>query len=162
MRFVRGVLAGTLLTFTLSLILSSLAAQSSDLAQIRKIAEAQHDMVIILIKKREFSKAAEEANKIFQMKWPEDQEPILKDELLRFSDLFRHNGEAKIALQLIDANLALFKSPKSRAEIMKDKAYILEGLGRHDEALECFREVTRLLEAKSSSPDMKSSSPIKK
>jgi tetratricopeptide (TPR) repeat protein len=169
MRFVRDVLAAWLV-FSLPMSLPKLAAQSPDLARTRKIAEAQHDIVIILIKKKEFAQAAVEADKIFQMNWPADQEQVLKDELLRFSDLFRHNGAARIALQLINTNLALFKTPKTRAEVLKDKAYLLEGLGQHDEALESFREVKRLLQAtNSSSPDKaginsdkNSSAPVKK
>jgi tetratricopeptide (TPR) repeat protein len=160
MRFVRSVLAAWLV-FVIPLSLSSPAIQNSDLARTRKIAEAQHDIVIILIKKKEFAKAAEEANKIFQMNWPEDQEQVLKDELLRFSDLLRHNGEVTIALQLINANLALFKTPKIRADVLKDKAFLLECLGQHDEALQTYREVTRLLQAPNSSPNKKTETPDK-
>jgi tetratricopeptide (TPR) repeat protein len=142
----RQLPAGALLVILLSLEVPILSSQESELGKTRKIAEAQHDIVMILIKKKDFTKAAEEANKIFQMKWPDDEESVLKDELLRFSDLFRHYNQPALALQLLDKNMGLFKSRKIRAEILKDKAYLLEGMGQHDPALECFREAKHLLE----------------
>ncbi len=127
---------------------SQLSSQATDLSQTRRIAEAQHDIVVILIKKKEFDQAAMEANKIFDMNWPEDQAGVLKDELLRFSDLFRHYHQPEIALRLLDSHMCMFKSAKMQAELLKDKAYLLEGVGRHDEALVCFRDYKRLLENK--------------
>jgi tetratricopeptide (TPR) repeat protein len=149
----RGQLpAGILLAILLSLMVPILSSQESELSRTRKIAEAQHDIVMILIKKKEFAKAEEEANKIFQLKWPEDQESVLKDELLRFSDLFRHDNQPAIALQLLEKNMGLFKNRKIKADVLKDKAYLLEGMGQHDSALECFREAKLLLEGESQPP----------
>jgi tetratricopeptide (TPR) repeat protein len=148
----RHFLAGTFLAFTAGLAVPRLPAQESDLNKTRRIAETQHDIVMILIKKKEFTKAAEEADKIFEMKWPESQEAALKKCLLDFSDLFRHDQHPEIALRLLDKHMNVFKSNKNRAEILMDKAYVLEGMGRHDEALECFREAKRLLEIKNSPP----------
>jgi tetratricopeptide (TPR) repeat protein len=119
-------------------------APAQDLNRIRRVAEAQHEIVMILINKKDFTKAAEEANKIFQMKWPNDQEPVLLKELLGFSDQFRHNGQPAIALQILESNLALFKSAKSQAEIWKDKGYLLEAMGKHDKAIECFKKAIDL------------------
>ena len=143
-RFCRGLLAGTIFALAIPSALPLLPAQNADLPKMRRIAEAEHDIVMILIKKREFAQAAEEANKIFQMNWPEDQEQMLKDELLRFTDLFRHNGQPAIAVQLLETNLRIFKAPKVRAEILKDKGYMLEAMGQHDKAIECFREAKEL------------------
>jgi tetratricopeptide (TPR) repeat protein len=143
----RQILVGPFLTIMLSFA-QQIPAQEADLGRIRKIAEAQHEIVIILIKKKEFDRASAEANKIFEMNWPEDQAPVLKDELLRISDLFRHNGQPEIALRLLDAHMCMFKSTKIQADILKDKAYLLEGMSRHDQALDCFRDAKRLLETK--------------
>jgi tetratricopeptide (TPR) repeat protein len=151
-RFRGQILAVSFLVLALESAIPRLPAQNDDLNKTRNIAAAQHDIVIILIKKRDFAKAAEEANKIFQMKWPDDQEPVLLKALLGFSDLFRHNNQPAIALRLLDANLNLFKANQSKAEILKDKGYLLEVMGQHDKALDCFREVKRLLEIKSPPP----------
>lgn len=139
-----GIFTGSCLLFTLSMAAPHLPAQNAEIGKIRSIAESQHEIVIILIKKRDFGKAAEEANKMFQMKWPADQEPVLKDELLRFSDLFRHYGQPALAVQLLETNLSMFKSDKIKAEIWKDKGYLFKEMGQDDKALECFREAKRL------------------
>ncbi len=141
-------LVGPFFTVILGLTQQQIPAQEMDLSRTRKIAETQHEIVMILIKKKEFEKAAAEANKIFDMNWPEDQAPVLKDELLRLSDLFRHNNQPEIALRLLDTHVCMFKSTKIQAELLKDKAYLLEGMGRHDQALDNFREAKRLLENK--------------
>jgi tetratricopeptide (TPR) repeat protein len=144
----RHFVVGPVFTIMLLVAQSRLPAQETELGRTRKIAEAQHDIVVILIKKKEFDKAAEEAKKIFDMKWPEDEAPVLKDELLRLSDLFRHYGQPEIALRLLDTYMCMFKSAKIQTEVLKDKAYLLEGMGRHDQALECYREYKRLVETK--------------
>lgn len=144
----RHLLTSALLAFAAGLAAPRLRAQESDFNTTRKIAETQHDIVMVLIKKKEFTKAAEEADKIFIMKWPENKEGVLKDDLLNFSDLFRHEKQPEIALRLLDKHMGIFKVNKNRAEILQDKAYLLEGMGRHDEALDCFREARRLLETK--------------
>ncbi len=141
-------LVGPFFALMLGCAQPQLSSQETDLSQTRKIAEAQHDIVVILIKKKEFDRAALEANKIFDMNWPEDQAAVLKDELLRFSDLFRHYRQPEIALRLLDTHMCMFKSKKMQAEVLKDKAYLLEGMGRHDQALDCFRDAKRLLEEK--------------
>ncbi len=144
----RRFLVGTFLAFTAGLTVPRLPAQESDLGTTRRIAESQHDIVMILLKKKEYDKAAEEADKIFALKWPDNQETVLKKCLLDFSDRFRHAQHPEIALRLLDKHLGLFKSNKNRADILMDKAYVLEGMGRHDEAIECFREAQQLLETK--------------
>ncbi len=148
----RRILAGTLLAFTAGLAVPRLPAQESDFNRTRKIAEAQHDIVMMLIRKKEFTRAAEEADKIFDMKWPENQETTLRKCLLNYSDLFRHDEHPEIALRLLDKHIGMFKSNKNRADILMDKAYLLEGMGRHDEALQCFREAKQFLEMKDPAP----------
>jgi tetratricopeptide (TPR) repeat protein len=121
-----------------------LPRQNSELSRNRNYAEAQHEIVMILIKKKEYDKAADEANKIFQMKWPEDQESVLLKELISISDQFLHCDQKPIAVRVLDANLPTFHVAKNRASIWKEKGYLLEKMGEHDKALECFREAQRL------------------
>jgi len=149
-RFQKHFMAGTLLAFAFPIAGSCLPVQGPDLGQTRSVAEAQHEIVVILIKKKEFAKAAEEANKIFKMKWPDGEEPVLLKELLGFSDEFRHNKQHEIALRLLDSNMNAFKAPRHKAAIWKDKGYIYKEMGQPDKALECFREAQRLEMGKNS------------
>jgi len=129
-----------------------LPAQTTDLSKIKSFAESQHEIVKILIDTKKFNEAAQEANKIFQMKWPDDQEPVLLRELLVFSDQFLLYKQNALALQLLETNLPMFKTAKSKASIWKEKGYLLEKMGQHEKALECFREAQRLEKVEDSSP----------
>lgn len=143
-RFGKQALPLVVLALVAALAIPYRPAPSQDLSRIRSVAEAQHEIVMLLILKKDFTKAAEEANKIFHMKWPDDQEPVLLKELLGFSDQFRHYGQPAIALQILESNEGIFKTSKSKAEIWKDKGYLLEAMGKHDKAIECFKKAVSL------------------
>lgn len=119
------------------------------LTQLRSMAEAQHEIVMLLIRKKEFAQAAAEANKIFQMRWPADQESLLVKELLGISNQFQQYGQETLALQLLNDNQSVFKSRKSLVDIYKEMGYLSKRLGRDDEALDYFK---RARELESSSP----------
>jgi tetratricopeptide (TPR) repeat protein len=126
----------------------ALAAQadtsSSQLDKTRSQAESQHEIVLLLIKKKEFTQALAEANKIFEMKWPADQEPTLLKELLLLSDSFLQAHQAATGIRLLETNSKAFKSPASQATIWKEKGYLYKNMGENDKALECFRQAQRL------------------
>jgi hypothetical protein len=120
--------------------------QTSDAAlhKMRSSAEAQHEIVMLLLQKKEFDKAVVEAGKIFAMPWPVDQEPVLLKELLFLSDKFAHNGQTRAALQLLDGNTKAFRTTQSRVSIWKEKGYLYKVMKDNDKALDCFREARRL------------------
>jgi len=119
-------------------------SQPAELGKMRSIAESQHEIVMSLIRKKEFSQALSEANKIFQLNWPPNQEAPLRKDLLYFADQFLHGGQAAIGLQLLETNLKAFKNNASRAAILKEKGYLHKNMGQEDKAIECFREAQRL------------------
>ncbi len=144
MRSHRHLAAGAAFVFLVLPAIPRVDAQSWDITKTRKIAESQHEIVMILIRKKEYSKAADEANKIFQMKWPDDQEPVLLDELVNIARKFNDCKQPEIAVRLLDTNLPAFKTFKSQAAIWKEKGYSYEKMGKHDDALASFREAQRL------------------
>ena len=111
------------------------------------MAEAQHEIAVLLITKREYDKAVEEAAKIFQMAWPAGQEPVLLKDLLFFADEFLHNGQPTYGLLLLERVGGGFKGVPSRIAIWKEKGYLHKELNQADKALECFREAQRLEKA---------------
>jgi tetratricopeptide (TPR) repeat protein len=117
---------------------------SPDLGKTKRMAETQHEIIMLLIKKKEYEKAATEADKIFDMKWPEDQEPLLVKELQILSDQFLRHGQAPLALHLIEKNSKCFKRIPSRVVILKEKGYLYKSLGQNDKALACFQEARDL------------------
>ncbi len=118
--------------------------QTPELSRMRSYAESQHEIVMILIRKKDFSQALGEANKIFELKWPDSQELTLRKDLLYLADQFLHGGQAALGIQLLDTNLKSFKSAASRAAILKEKGYLHKTIGQGEKAIDCFREAQRL------------------
>ncbi len=128
--------------------LASVARQAApnnpELGKIRSMAATQHEIVVLLLEKKEYLKAATEAEKIFKMKWPPDQEPLLLKELMFFADQFLHREQAPLGVHLLDTSLKWFKSNTSMVEIWKEKGYFYKQMNQMDKALECFLEAQRL------------------
>jgi tetratricopeptide (TPR) repeat protein len=117
---------------------------SASLGKMKSMAEAQHEIVIILIKKQEYDQAATEANRIFDMKWPGDQEPLLLKELLNLADAFLQQGQAPLGLKLIERNSKLFKNTSSQAAILKEMGYLYKSMNQTDKSYECFKKARDL------------------
>ena len=145
--------AAFLLAGTLALSIPTAAGRSGGkqerpIDKLRSMAEAQHEIVMLLMRNKEFAKAAAEANKIFQMRWPADQEPLLMTELLGISGQFQQHNQAPLALQLLQDNQRIFKQRQSQIDIYKELGYVSKLLGKDDEALEYFKKAHDLEKSK--------------
>jgi len=121
---------------------------SASVAKIRSRAANQHEIVMLLIQKKEFDQAATEACKIFDMDWPANMEPLLLTELQILSKKFKDEGQPAVALRVLDANTKAFKSKGSEIWIWNEKGYLYKSMKQNDKALECFRKAQRLEEGK--------------
>jgi len=99
---------------------------------------------MLLLRKQEYAKAVDEAGRIFEMKWPADQEPLLLKELMSLSDQLVHAKQPASGLQLLERNMKYFRSVESRVSIFKEMGYIHKNLGHADKALDCFRQAKEL------------------
>jgi tetratricopeptide (TPR) repeat protein len=117
---------------------------AQELEKTKSIAGTQHEIVMLLIKKKEYEKAAAEANKIFDMKWPEGQEPLLLRELLFVSEQLRSQGQLPLSLQLIDRNSKSFKTTTSRIAIYKEMGFLYKSMNQDDKALDYFSKAREL------------------
>jgi tetratricopeptide (TPR) repeat protein len=123
---------------------SALAAQAADSGNVRSLAESQHEIVMLLLKKDAYDQALVEANKLFELKWPEDQEPVLLKEALYFAGQFLRGNKASMSLSLLENSAKHFKKPSSLAAIWKEKGYVYKQMNQDEKALECFKEAQRL------------------
>ena len=124
--------------------LSAYQTDASTLGKTKSMAEAQHEIVLLLMKKQEYDKAMIEACKIFEMRWPGDQEPLLIKELLNLADQFLSQGQAQLGLKLIEGIPEYFKKPASQAAIFKEMGYLYKSLKQDDKAIEFFRKARDL------------------
>ena len=116
----------------------------ASLEKTKSMAEAQHEIIVLLIQKKEFEKAAVEANKIFEMKWPDDQEPLLIKEMRNLTDQFLRSGQASLGLKLIEKNLGRFKKSSSQAALWKEMGYLHKSLNQIDKSIDCFKKARDL------------------
>ena len=150
MRFSEKITAGALLSMVLAGAISvgPLSAYQADasatLGKIKSMAEAQHEIVLLLMKKQEYDKAMIEASRIFDMRWPGDQEPLLLKELLNLADQFLRQGQARLGLKLVERNSKCFRKTSSQAAILKESGYLHKSLTQNDKAIECFRKARDL------------------
>jgi tetratricopeptide (TPR) repeat protein len=112
----------------------------------KSMAATQHEIVMLLIRKGEYERALTEANKIFDMRWPNNQEPLLLKELLNVTGQFLNHRQAPLGLQLIDKNSKCFKTLSSQIAILKEKGYLYKTLNQNDKALEYFEKAKKLEE----------------
>ena len=144
------ITAGALLSMLLAGVISvgPLSAYQADasaaLGKTKSMAEAQHEIVLLLMKKQEYDKAMVEASKIFDLKWPGDQEPLLLKELLNLADQFLSQGQAPLGLKLIERSFKYFKKTSSQAAILKETGYLYKSLKQDDKAIESFRKARDL------------------
>jgi tetratricopeptide (TPR) repeat protein len=141
-----GALASLLIVgiFTTVPLIGNQLDSPGALGKTKSMAETQHEIVMLLIKQKEFQKAVVEANKIFEMKWPDAQEPLLLKELLFLSDQFLKQGQALLGLQVIEKSSKCFKSPTSQIALWKEKGYLYKGMNQNEKAMDCFIKAREL------------------
>ena len=126
-------------------ILPLYAHQSdSTIGSTRSKAATHHEIVMMLMKKKQYGQAATEAHKIFEMSWPEDQEPLLLKELLLISGQFRMQGQAPMGLEFIEKNSKCFKQTPSRIAILKEKGWLYKTMNQDAKAIDCFRKAQEI------------------
>jgi len=144
----RRITAGALTAVLMLCLLPTVPLRGSDssieLGKTKSLAESQHEIVMLLMKKKEYQKAAIEAHKIFEMKWPEDQEPLLIRELLLISGRFVRQGQAGLSLEFIEQNSKCFKSTPSKIAILKEKGYLYKAMNQNEKAKEYFLKAIEL------------------
>jgi hypothetical protein len=139
-------IAMTALLFAFTVSFSPLLVSQSDsyLNKIKRMASTHHEMVMLLIKKKDYSQAVKEACKIFDLKWPDGQEPLLLKELIGLSDEFSSHGQAAVSLHLLDESAKSFRQPESQIQILKEKGFFYKSLKQDDKALECFSKAQEI------------------
>lgn len=146
-RIPAGALASVLMASAIAVV-PLFANQMVALDKTKSMAETQHEIVMLLIKQKDYQKAVAEANKIFEMKWPEDQEPLLLKELLYLSEQFLLNDQALLGMQFIEKSSKCFKKIPSQVAILKERGYLYKKMGQNEKALDCFRKAQELEDQK--------------
>lgn len=107
---------------------------------IQPIAEAQHEIILLLLEKQEFDKIPAAAKKIFDLDFPKDQEnKVVKEAQILASALMKHN-QIKIAHQVLDSAIESVTTKTALAALHREKAYVYRKEGKDNEAMRSFEK----------------------
>lgn len=135
-------IAACVLALPLSLAVSW--GQKEDWESTRSIAESQHEIVMLHIKKGEFKEAVAEASRIFYLPFPVDKHSLVVDEARQIADALIHYQQHALAQEVLDEALLAVSQPQHQALLLKEKGYLLKKMGREKEAMSCFKQAVEL------------------
>lgn len=138
------VLAAWLLLIGMSLAVSG----QDDWEKVRSIAEAQHDIVMLLIKNKEFDKVLPASKKIFGLNFPQNREPLLVNHAQILSDSLIQSRQFALAHRILDEALKSVRSNKSKATLLKEKALVCTKEGKDKEAVRYLQEAVKMEETR--------------
>jgi len=126
------------------IVASGLLQGQQNWEETRRLAEAQHEIVMLLIEKGEFDKVPGAANEIFQLSFPQNQEHLLLNEVEILVDALVHHQRIAIAHGIVDSALLCTVTAKSKAQLYREKGYLYKKEGNAEEALKSFEKSKEL------------------
>ncbi|HUV12968.1 MAG TPA: hypothetical protein VMY18_04940 [Acidobacteriota bacterium] len=139
---------------TLMMLFSApLAAQESNWERTRAVAETQHEIIMLMIEKKQFVQIPDAAEKIFQLEFPEGHESLFVREAQILTDALLHHQEFVVAHQVMDIAIKCARTDKVKARIFREKAYLFKKEDNSEEALRYFEESLELERQARPSPD---------
>ncbi len=128
----------------LSLGLQANIVDSQGWERSRSVAEAQHEIVMLLIKGKEFDRVLPASQEIFALRFPYTQEHLFVTEGRILSGALSDHQQYELAQALLDQALQAVNSNNSKALLYKEKAYLCNKEGKDDEAMEFFEKAVEL------------------
>jgi len=110
----------------------------------RSVAEAQHEIVMLLIKGKEFDRVLSASQEIFSLSFPYTQEHLFVTEGRILSSALYDQQQYGLAQALLDQALQAVNSNSSKAVLFKEKAFLCNKEGKDDEAMEFFEKAVEL------------------
>jgi hypothetical protein len=123
---------------------ASAAAADKAAADRMAIAQAQHDLMALLIDKGEYDKVPPALQKILDLRFAGADEPKVVSEILILSDLLVKKGQPKVSMRLVDMGLGALKEKDSLVKLYKEKGFLYKTMGQPDKAMEMFEKVKDL------------------
>ncbi len=112
-----------------------------------KIASMQHDLILLLIERNDFSRVELEWRKVLDLRLSEKYESAVAQSLLMICYKLSEAKQLPLAHVLMDESLAAVAfSNKSAADILRLKAYIYKEAGDLDSAIDTLRKASELAE----------------
>ncbi|HSR51977.1 MAG TPA: hypothetical protein VLV83_14195 [Acidobacteriota bacterium] len=111
----------------------------------RSQAEAQYEIIKLLIKNDEFGKVPAATQKLFSLKFPESAEQHFVDTAERISAALSDKHQYDVAHSVLDQALKACKKKKSHGRLYKEKAWIFKKQGNDGDAMKYFEMANKML-----------------
>ena len=132
------------LLMILLLAISPQAQTDRDWETVRGIAEAEYEILMMMIEKGEWSGVAVKARALFSLPFPAEHELLKVEAAREYVDKLVHATQMKLAHEVLDAALAGISTPQHQADIYREKGFVCEKEGRDEEAVEFFEKSVEL------------------
>lgn len=134
--------------FSVFLLFSSfsLLCGADDWEKTRSIAEAQHEIVMLAIKNKQYDKVLPASKKIFALNFPADRESQLVDHARLASGSLVGQSNYALAHRILDEAIKAVHTNKSKATLYKEKGLVCSKEGQDSQAMKFFEEAVRLEE----------------
>jgi tetratricopeptide (TPR) repeat protein len=140
-------MAKVVVAMALLLNLWSFAPGQNDWEKSKSIAASQHEIVMLLIKNKQYEKVFPASQKILSLEFPADRENLLVEHAQIVGHCLIQDGQFDLAHRILDEALKVVRSNKSKAELYKEKAYTCKKEGKDEQAMNFFQRAVELEEA---------------
>lgn len=110
------------------------------------IAEAQHDIVKLLIKQGRFDQVMPEMRKIYDLNLPERFELNIAQSASLIADLLVQSKQSPLAHEVLNEAFTRMKDDKNRVSILKIQAYVYKSEGKLEDALATLKRAVAIEE----------------
>ncbi len=108
------------------------------------IAEAEYEIVMLLIKQQSYKEALEECTKLFSIELPAHEQQRFLDSARTISAALMRKGKPQHALKVIDEAIRGVENNQVLAGLYKEKAFIHKQMGHDEEAVKLFKKAIEL------------------
>lgn len=123
-----------------SLAFGPAALAQDDWDSVRKIAEAQYEIIKMMIEKGQFEKVPSAAAKVFELDFPSSKEHLLVDAASYWTDLLLHHKQPAMAHEILGSAYQSVKLDKSKAALCLERAYVYKMEGNLEAAQKMFEK----------------------
>ena len=116
--------------------------QTSD--RMMSIAESEHEIVMLAIKKKSYEEALGACARLFAIELPTKEQHKFLISAKTISMELSRQGQPHLALQAVDVAIKAVDSREVLAGLYKEKAFIHKAMGQEDEAMKLFKKAIEL------------------
>jgi hypothetical protein len=109
-----------------------------------EIARAQHEIIVLLLKDKNFDPVFPEFDKILALRLPPQYEENVIREARMISEAFWKGQRSDLSIRLLERAIPGMSQPKSKAALYSEMGYVYRLQGNDFKAMECFRRAKQL------------------